>query len=559
MAPRTDIEHDYRSISSGSTTSPTMPAPKPDGSPLQPTKTPEQVYPSNKTVIPIMAGIFLAAFLVSLDRLIIATAIPSITDHFHSLNDVGWYASAYMLPMAACMLPMGRVYTFYSPKWVFLANITVFELGSLICGLASSSVMLIVGRAIAGLGSSGIMSGAITIIVHILPLHKRPAWTGFMGVVFGVSSILGPLLGGIFTDKISWRWCFYINLPFGGVTIALLLFFLKLDFEPPQKLNWKDQVIRLDPIGVCLLVPSIVCLLLALQNGGTEWAWSSWRIILLMTLFAILIVAFIGVQLWRRDTATVPPRIMTCRSVVAGLFYSTCNGAGMMTMVYYIPIWFQAIHGASAERSGILMLPMVLGIVATSITAGILTKKIGYYTPWMYISAIIVPIAAGLISTFSTNTGESKWIGYQLLYGLGLGLGMQQPSVAAQTVLPKKDVPTGASLMFFGQNLGGSIFVSVANNLFINKLASGLVKANVPGITPTVVANTGATDLRKVVPAAVLPQVLQIYNIAIRQAFYVGVAVSAALIFSAVFMEWKSVKQQTAQKSKTAEVDSEKQ
>ena len=235
--------------------------------------------------------------------------------------------------MAAFMPLLGRVYTFYNPKWVFLACITTFEIGSIICGAAPTSVALIIGRAIAGLGGSGITSGAITIVVYILPLHKRPAYMGLFGAVFGVSSVLGPLLGGVFVDKVSWRWCFYINVPFGAVTIALIWFFLKLDFEPPQKRTAREKIARLDPIGTAVFVPSIVCVLLALQNAGTSWGWSEWRTVLCFVLFSVGMVAFIGIQFWQKENATIPVRFWTYRSLVAGAFYSFFNGASMMALV----------------------------------------------------------------------------------------------------------------------------------------------------------------------------------------------------------------------------------
>jgi EmrB/QacA subfamily drug resistance transporter len=514
--------------------------------------TAETEYPPQRTVIVVLAAVFMAQFLVALDRLIIATAIPVITDQFNSLNDVGWYASAYLLPMAAFQLFTGKIYTFYNPKWVYMGCITLFETGSLICGVAPNSVTLIIGRAVAGLGTCGMMSGTIIIVVHVVPLHKRPAYMGIMGMIFGVASVVGPLLGGVFTDEVSWRWCFYINLPIGGVVLAVIFFVLKLDFEARQKLSLKEKIIRLDPLGTLLFVPSIVCLLLALQNGGTEWAWSSWRVILLLVLFAVTLVAFGIVQLWRKETATVPPRFLKYRSINAAVCYSFFNGASMQSMIYFIPIWFQAIKGTSAVESGIRTIPLVLGLVVTSIMAGVLTRKVGYYTPWMYISAVLTPVGAGLISTWSPSTGHSAWIGYQALYGLGLGMGMQQPSVAAQTTLNKKDVPIGASLVFFSQTLGGAIFASVANNLFLNELAKGIMDADIKGLSASIVTSVGATDLRKFVPADALPQVLQIYNLALRHAFYVGVGTSSVLVVGAAFMEWKSVKQQTPAAQKPA-------
>jgi len=510
----------------------------------QPPPTPQQAeheYPPQRTVNIVMVAIYLAGFLIALDRLIIATAIPAITNHFNSLNDVGWYASAYLLTASGFQLFFGRLYTFYNPKWVYLSGIFIFELGSLICGVAQSSTTLIVGRAIAGLGTCALMSGAIILIVYTVPLHRRPAYTGFFGAIFGVASVVGPLLGGVFTDNLSWRWCFYINLPIGGLVLFIVFFFLHIPFEPRQKLTYKEQLIRLDPIGLALLMPAMTCLLLALQNGGTKWAWSSGRVIALLVVAIVLIIGFIGVQIWRQETATVPPRIIRNRSVTAGTLYSFCTGAGMMIFVYFVPIWFQAIKGVSAEKSGIDTIPLVLGLSVAAICAGILTKKVGYYTPWMYVSIVITPIAAGLITTWDVHTNHPKWIGYQVMYGFGLGLGMQQPSVAAQTVLSKKDVPTGASLIFFAQTLGGAIFSSVANNVFDNKLSQSL--SALPGLKGVKVTQIGATDLRKLVPKELLPTVLNDYNAALRSAFYCGLGVSCACIVGTVLMEWRSVKQ----------------
>lgn len=491
------------------------------------------------------------------DRLIIATAIPVITNHFNSLGDVGWYASAYLLTMSAFQLFIGRVYTFYNPKVVYISCVAIFELGSLICGVAPNSTTFIVGRALAGLGSAGIFSGAIILIVYLIPLEKRPAWTGMFGAVFAIASVAGPLLGGVFTDKISWRWCFYINLPIGGVMMVVLFFVLKLPESATkrEKVSLKKQLKQLDPLGTAIFVPSIVCLLLALQWGGTKYSWSNARIIVLLVLFGVLFLAFMYIQHVLQEHATTPPRILKVRSISAGLLYSFFSGAGMMTMVYFLPIWFQAIKGASAVHSGIMNLPAVLGITTASIIAGILTRKIGYFTQWMYAGCVLTTVGAGLISTFSTTTPHQQWIGYQVIWGLGLGLGMQQPSVGAQVALARKDVATGASMMFFSQTLGGAIFVSVANNIFDNKLYQGL--EGVPGVNPDVVTHVGATDLRNVVPPQLLNSVLVVYNAALRNVFYVCVALHAATIFGALAMEWKSLKKVAAAQAAAAKAAKE--
>jgi MFS family permease len=303
----------------------------------------------------------------------------------------------------------GRFFTFYSPKWVFISAIIFFEVGSAVCGAAPTSSGFIVGRAIAGVGSAGIMCGVIVIIVHCLPLHKRPMYTGFMGAVFGISSVIAPLLGGVFTDDISWRWCFYINLPLGAVALFIITLILK-PTPPPNpcpETSFSGRLRKLDPLGTICFLPSIVCLLLALEWGGEKYAWSDGRIIALFVLFGVLLIAFIVIQVWRQEEATVPPRLISQRSIACGLWYVLCLGGSMMVYVYYLPIWFQAVKGVSAVKSGIMSLPLVLGLVAASIMSGIFVSKLGYYNPFMYASVIVMSIGAGLFTTFTTETNHS--------------------------------------------------------------------------------------------------------------------------------------------------------
>ncbi|MCJ1390862.1 hypothetical protein MMC18_003723 [Xylographa bjoerkii] len=509
--------------------------------------TEEPQYPGPKTLALVLIALYLGIFLVALDRTIIATAIPQITDEFDSLNDVGWYGSAYLITSCTFQLLFGRIYTFYSPKWVFLGAIGCFEVGSLLCGAAPSSTALIVGRAIAGLGSSGIFSGAIVIIVYAIPLHKRPLYMGLSGSIFGIASVAGPLLGGAFTQYSTWRWCFYINLPIGAVAVVIIALVLKLPKPKNADMPLLQQFNRLDPIGNLFFLPGMVCLLLALQWGGSTYAWSDGRIIALFVLFSVFIITFISIQIWKKDLATVPPRILCQRSIAAGVWYSFVVGSTMLILIYFLPIWFQAVEGISAVKSGIRMLPMIMSLVFGSMTSGVIVNRTGYYTPFLYIGCIFLAIGTGLITTFTVDISEGKWIGFQLLAGYGIGCGMQQPSIAAQTTLKGQDIPTGISLMFFGQLLGGAVFVSVGQNVFSNDLIKGL--ASVPGVNPLIVVSTGATDLRNVVAPQYLRSVLVAYNHALVSVFQAGLGVACLAIFGALAMEWKSVKKPKKQAS----------
>ena len=474
------------------------------------------------------------------DRTIIATAIPRITDDFHSLGDVGWYGSAYMLAACSLQLLMGRVYTFYNPKTVYLSAIVVFEIGSAICGAAPNSNVFIVGRAIAGGGSAGLFSGAIIIIMNLVPLHKRPLLQGMVGAIFGVASVAGPLLGGVFTTNVSWRWCFYINLPIGGVAMVILFFILHIPGARNANTSWREQVSQLDPIGTVFFISGIICLLLALQWGGSTYPWKDGRIIALLVLFAVLISVFIAIQRWKQESATVPPRIFLKRSIAAGMWSQFCVGSSMMTMVYYIPLWFQAIKSVTAVRSGIDTLPLIISLVVASIMAGALVQRLGYYVPFMIANGIIMSTGAGLITTFTPSTSHSKWIGYQIIFGFGLGLGMQQANLAAQAVLSRRDASTGIALIMFCQQLGGALFVSIGQNVFSNELIKGL--RPISGINPATVVKTGATEIKNVVDVRSFNEVLVAYNGALTKTFTASVVMAALSIIGALCMEWKNIK-----------------
>ena len=506
----------------------------------------EIVYPSGFKLALITLALCMSVFLVALDNTIIATAIPTITNQFNSLGDVGWYGSAYLLTTAALQLFFGKLYTFYSIKTVYLVSIGIFEIGSAVCGAAPNSEALIIGRAIAGVGSAGIFAGALVIVAYTVPLVKRPIYTGLVGAMYGIASIAGPLLGGVFTDKVSWRWCFYINLPLGAVTVVVIgIWFHSPKRALEKKVALIQRVKQLDLIGTSVFIVTIVVCLLALQWGGSKYPWSNWRIILCLTMFSVLTLVFIFIQ-WREgDNATIPFRIIKQRSVASGCWFAFCLGGHFFVLVYWVPIWFQAIKGVSALKSGIMCLPLILALVITNIIAGVGTTKLGYYTPFYYASVVFAAVGAGLLTTFEVDTGSPKWIGYQIIYGFGVGFGMQQALITVQAVLPLRDVPTGTAMAMFCQTFGGALMVSVAQNVFNNRLIEqlgNLARSGVKGVDPEIILHIGATSLKKAIPPNVLPLVQEAYNTALTETWYIAVAMVCIGAIGAVFVEWKSVK-----------------
>lgn len=338
----------------------------------------------------------------------------------------------------------------------------------------------------------------------------------------------------------TWRWCFYLNLPIGGFTILATLFFFHVKPPNGEKLTVIAQINRLDPIGVFFFVPSMVCLILALQWGGSTYPWSAPKIIGLLVTFAVLFVIFIVVEVLKPETAMAPARIVLNRSIAGSMTFMFLLSGGMMSVVYYLTIWFQAAKGDSAMNAGISTIPLVLSLVIMSIVAAIFTQKIGYYVPAMLISPLLCSIGAGLLSTLSPSSEHSYWIGYQVLYGLGIGCGFQASNLAAQTVLPRADVPLGLALMFFMQQLGGSVFLSIGQNIFSSKLVDRL--SGFVGLDAVIIINTGATDLRSIVPSSELETVVEAYSYALTRVFIMTAVLSACMVLGSLAVEWKSIK-----------------
>ncbi|KAK3185487.1 hypothetical protein K4F52_005797 [Lecanicillium sp. MT-2017a] len=274
----------------------------------------EKTYPPKKKIAPTMTAVFLVFFLIALDRTIIGTAIPSISAEFNSFGDIAWYESAFLLPSCVLQLSFGLVLRYYSTKYTLFILTAVFEVGSIVCAAAPTSSALIAGRAITGVGAAGIAPSCYLMVTLLVPLRDRPKFLGSLGAAFGVSSILGPVLGGYLTS-VTWRWCFWINLPIGGVAMALLLL-LAPNLPPPAKpaTTWKGRVLQLDPVGFLLVAPSVSCLLFALEIGKSKQTWSSGSVIALFVVFAVLLVSFVAYQLWHQEESTLPPRIVGKRT-----------------------------------------------------------------------------------------------------------------------------------------------------------------------------------------------------------------------------------------------------
>ena len=552
-------DHDPTAPNSSSPLSPPSDLPEPESeSPTTPTERTEQTedeqdseekfYTTGLRLFLVLASLLVSIFCEALDETIIATAIPRITDTFHHLTHVGWYGSAYLLTNCAFQLLYGKLYRIFSLRWVFMAALFIFELGSLISAVAPTSEALIAGRAIAGLGAAGMTSGALNIMAHTAPLRWRPLFTSLIGAVYGIASVAGPLIGGAFAQNVTWRWNFYLNLPVGGVAALTLL--LSLRQLPPSArgqrgLPLKTMLRQLDILGTVFFVTSVICLLIVLQWGGTMYPWSSGRIIALLVVFAVLMIAFWLLQAWLSpENATIPLHIMKNRSMAFGAWFAFCQGAAFNLFVFYLPLYFQTIKNASPIKSGVDYLPLILINTVAILLSGVLTTRIGYYMPWIWISSILMPIGAGMLTLLRVDSDAGHWIGYQLLFAIGSGFGLQQPFVTAQAVLPLEEISTGTAVMLFGQLGGGAIFVSVAQSVFTSRLTSRVTAMNIPGLDSTELTSLGATQFRDIVPVGYLDQLLEAYNASLVDAYRVGLVMACLSVIGPLGMKWVSVKPQ---------------
>ncbi|KND90605.1 putative HC-toxin efflux carrier TOXA [Tolypocladium ophioglossoides CBS 100239] len=516
-------------------------------------------YPHGLKLALIITALCLAIFLVALDQTIIAPALGAITAQFQSVKDIGWYGAAYLLTTTALQPMYGAIYKLFNVKLVYLGAVFVFEIGSLISAVAPTSTAFIVGRAIAGIGTAGLFSGSIVILSLSMPLEKRPLVFGLTGGMWGIASVAGPLLGGAFTENVTWRWCFYINLPIGGLAMLIVLLFVHVNRNTAdtEGQSFGARLGQLDILGTAIFIPAVVCLLLALEWGGAQYPWNSARIIGLFVGFGLMIAVFIGIQFWQGDSGTLPPRLFKNRNVFFAMMFAFFFGAGLFPLVYYISLYFQAIQGVSAVQAGIKILPLLLATVIVSVLSGGIISAIGYYNFVIIPCMIFFTIGCGMITTFDVDTGLPAWFGYQVLTGLGIGAGFPIGVLVVQTVLPQEMVPVGTACVQFFQALGGAVFIAIAQTLFQNGLIDGIEKSKV-GLDGQVFINSGASEIKHVLEQMhrldAYDAVLNAYMSGLRATYYSSVACAACAFFMVLGLEWRSGKKGPESQKGTAAV-----
>ncbi|KAK8097108.1 MFS gliotoxin efflux transporter glia [Apiospora kogelbergensis] len=476
---------------------------------------------------------------IALDMSIIGTAIPMITTEFNSMADAGWYGSAFFLALASFISAWGKAYKFFSLRIVYVVAVFLFEVGSLLCALAPNSIALICGRAIQGLGGAGIAGGGYTITAFVCPPRIQPIVIGLMGSVFTVASIAGPLLGGVFTSNVTWRWCFYINLPIGGLTMfAMLVWFrtpaaAKVSHGTP----WPEILLSFDPIGSALVFAGVLSFFLAIQWGGVAYAWNSATEIGLLVGCIVILILFAANEWYQGDRALIVYRLLGKRSIGATAGFIFFLNAGNIALQYQLPIYFQAIRGDSPVQSGIKMIPSILATaLATAVGSG-LAGKLQVFQPFLIASGIISTIGCGLIFTFDLEESLGAVIGYQILYGVGTGLGVQLPNLVATVTSAAEDVSTAVSTVSFFMLLAGGWGVAVTDAI-LNNVLEHKVPQYVPGLDGHTVLAVGAAGIKDAFTGDVLKGVRLAYLDGLHAGWALGTAAFGITILWALFPQW---------------------
>ncbi|RKU40703.1 hypothetical protein DL546_003208 [Coniochaeta pulveracea] len=499
-------------------------------------------YPKGIRLMVLCSASLVAVFLISLDQTIVGTAIPKITDEFHGIADVSWYAAAYFMTFGASQPSAGKIYKYYNIKWSFLAFMVIFEVGSLICGVAPNSKAFIVGRAIAGLGGAGLSVGGTIIVSLAVPPAKRPMIMGIIAMTYCVSAVLGPIIGGAFTDKVTWRWCFYINLPVGGVAALAVAFFFSLPAAAKVKPNetWKKKLWHIDPVGLALAMGCLICFILALQYGGATYAWGNSKVYGLIIGFGLIAIALVAWEIYMGEYAMLVPRLFKSRPLWSCAPYQFFFMGSYIVLLYYLPIYFQSILGASPIRSGVDNLPLVLAAAVFALVGGAVVMKTGRAQQVMFVGSALATVACGLIYTFDIGTSQSKWIGYQFFVGATIAFAVMHGLSIVQAYADPADLTAVTANLLFFQTVGGAFSTAAAQAAFVNRLLA-VLPTMAPHVDPALVIATGASELRNVFSAADLPGVVSAYMVGLKAAFAVAVAFAGVACLSSVLIPFRKM------------------
>lgn len=484
-------------------------------------------------------------FIVALDQTIVSTILTQVGSKFNAFEKIGWLTSGFLLPMA-CLLPSyGKISIAFGRKNTVMVGIVIFEIGSLVLALAQNMDMLIGGRVISGVGGGAVQSMVVVIISESVPISKRAAAMTLIGVTFSIASVLGPFIGGAFATHVSWRWCFYINLPIGGLALLLLVF----GFNPPKaKGSLKAKLAKIDYLGTFLITTGLVLLLLGLTFGGNDFPWKLAAVILCFVLGGLMLVVFTVYNFKYSKNPIIIKEIIIIPQIAAASISAAFNFGFFIANTTYLAVYFQVIFNASAWHSGIDLLPMIIAVTLSSVANGFFIRFTRNVKLTMMVSAVLGPIGCGLLLLLSKTSPVSERIGLLILAGILCGLQFQSSVLAAQVEAPQH-IPGSLILVTifvnFAKSAGGAVAINLAQLIFISTGSSyirDLLASLAPGsaeqqalahVDPKLLLLT--PQLIHQLPEAAKQLVLDEFMKALKNVFYFSLACALVAFVASLF------------------------
>ncbi|MDQ1038933.1 EmrB/QacA subfamily drug resistance transporter [Streptomyces sp. V3I8] len=471
---------------------------------------PEQTH--GGVLIPIGA-LLLGMLLAALDQTIVSTALPTIVSDLGGLDHLSWVVTAYLLASTAATPLWGKLGDQYGRKKLFQIAVVIFLIGSALCGMAQDMPQLIAFRALQGLGGGGLMVLSMAIVGDLVPPRERGRYQGLFGAVFGATSVLGPLLGGLFTEHLSWRWVFYVNLPVGVVALAVIAAVLHIPVRSRKH--------TIDYLGTFLIAAVATCLVLVASLGGSTWAWVSPQIIGLTVLGVVLAVAFVAVER-RAAEPVLPLKLFRIRTFTLAAVISFVVGFAMFGAMTYLPTFLQVVQGVSPTMSGVHMLPMVAGLLLSSTVSGQIVSRTGRWKVFPVVGTAVTALGLLLLHRLDVNSSTGEMSAYFLVFGLGLGLVMQVLVLIVQNAVSYEDLGVATSGATFFRSIGASFGVAVFGSVFASRLSDQLADVlrgrELPaGLSPDALKSD--PKIISELPAALRPPVVEAYATSITDVF----------------------------------------
>jgi EmrB/QacA subfamily drug resistance transporter len=482
---------------------------------------------THREILVVLSGLMTGLFLVAISQTIVATALPTIAGELGGVDLIAWIVTAYLLAATVATPLFGRISDLHGRDRVFQAAIGIFLLGSVLSGLAVDMPMLIAARAVQGIGGGGVMALAMTIVGDILSPRERGRYQGYFGAVFALASVAGPLIGGFIVDQLDWRWVFFVNVPIGVVALVVTARVLRLPRRREEH--------RIDYLGALLLVTGVSALLLVTAWGGTQHAWSSPTILGLAAAGAVLSLAFVIRQRLAAEPI-IPLELFASRTfslVAAGAFIV---GATMFGAIVFLPVFLQLVTGASATAAGLLMTPLMGGIIASSVVSGRLISRTGRYKRYPVAGTLLVALSLGLLATMDAATTLATAGAYMALLGTGLGMVMQNLVLVAQNEVPAAQLGVATATVNFTRALGGSIGTASFGAIMAAGLGSRLAGALPGGVDVDPAALQGSPQTILALETEVRDVVVSAFSGAVSTVFLVGVPLALVAFVLMVFL-----------------------